>query len=158
MNLAKSFSHVQGQVRPFGADGTASADDNVMSNVATSLAALTLAQLSANPRQSQQKGRCTGHAAWYGAMDKLDLSPLRSNHQSTACVNIRHSSTTTNAAHVRKALAEHAHAGSPSQQTIPASCRNPASRHSRCSAQARASGLAGMVTEAESGLLGNFAR
>ena len=31
----------------------------------------------------------------------------------------------------------------PGQQTIPASCRNPASRHSRCSAQARASGLAG---------------
>jgi len=31
----------------------------------------------------------------------------------------------------------------PGQQTIPASCRTPASRHSRCSAQARASGLAG---------------
>ena len=30
-----------------------------------------------------------------------------------------------------------------SAQTIPASCRNPASRHSRCSAQACASGLAG---------------
>ena len=32
---------------------------------------------------------------------------------------------------------------SPTSTIIPASCRNPASRHSRCSAQARASGLAG---------------
>ena len=31
----------------------------------------------------------------------------------------------------------------PGQQTIPASLQNPASRHSRCSKQARASGLAG---------------
>ena len=31
----------------------------------------------------------------------------------------------------------------PGQYTIPASCRNPASRHSRCRAQARASGLEG---------------
>ena len=30
-----------------------------------------------------------------------------------------------------------------SHHIIPASCRHPASRHSRCSAQARASGLAG---------------
>ena len=42
----------------------------------------------------------------------------------------------------RSASTLRAHA-QPDQQTIPASCRNPASRHSRCSAQARASGLAG---------------
>ena len=50
-------------------------------------------------------------------------------------------------------LAEHAHTHThkhhhrartqPGHTIIPASCRNPASRHSRCSAQARASGLAG---------------
>ena len=53
----------------------------------------------------------------------------------------------------RHALAKHAHTHSRKQQhqaykqpnhhLIPASCRNPASQHSRCSAQTRASGLAG---------------
>ena len=38
---------------------------------------------------------------------------------------------------------QHHGARSPPSTIIPASCRNPASRHSRCSAQARASGLAG---------------
>ena len=48
--------------------------------------------------------------------------------------------------HMRKRLAASTsteHTPSPASTLIPASCRNLASRHNRCSAQARASGLAG---------------
>ena len=67
----------------------------------------------------------------------------RTGARKRACRGETGRSVSTKHEHVHSRTQRHRVHTQPSHTIIPASCRNPASRHSRCSAQALVSGLAG---------------